>query len=251
VKRVRETVNPEPGAERSIFFQLAERGGSQVLIRVLVVIIPALIAPVLLTQGFDNWLAYWGLQTLLVYASFRSWRAASRYHSPWKSRQIIEAVASLFHAANYHVTLEPTSSTTDDLGPLLSVVDMIAESPDRAFIVEVKQYENSDRIDRMQASNLQTTAWTLSRYKERLGVKAETFYPLMVFVGRQADPVTRDFSQANGIVLIEIAEDMLKQIEKSNPVQLRKLAHEILSPSLIEPSAASSAPAGSLQGLAT
>ena len=236
LKGLRQTLYPETTDGRSAFYPLVAQGRIRVAIRVFAVLVPTIVVVALVAAHVNASWAYVLLQVILIYASGPTWMGAQQNREATKSPQIVEAVAKLFMAGDYYVTLAPTSRSTDDLGPLLSAIDLIAEGPHRAFAIQIAHDRegDSERVDITQASNLQTTAWSLYQYRERLGIRAETLGPALVFVGRAAGPHLRAFSARNKIPLIEINQEKLLQMQAGDPRTLRPIAAESLSSLLIE-----------------
>jgi hypothetical protein len=241
VRQIQQTLYPETADGRSAFYSLVAQGGFKVTVRVLAVVVPLIVMAVLFALGVRATWIYVVLQIALVYGSSPTWQGVARTHTPTPSPQIEEAVAKLFRANGWEVMVAPTSPATDDLGALLSVCDLIAEGPEGAFAVEIgpADEKDSERADIARASNLQTTAWRLLDYRERLGIQAETVRPALVLVGRTAGPRLESFSARSGISIIQIPAEMVKKIESSDSEILGPIAANLLSPLMTDGSESS------------
>jgi hypothetical protein len=230
VSQIRQALFAETPDGRSAYYAIVAKGRGRVAMWILIVAVPT-IAVVLLAQIYMHatWL-YVLLEIWLLCAVQSTWSTAFRVRKAVKSQQIVETIGNLFKACGYYVTLEPSSRSTEDLGPLLSTVDLIAEGPHGAFAIEVKHDLRpvSESIDRMQASNLQTAAWGLRRYRERLGIQSEVLWPVLVFIGREADPNLHEFCKRSEIVLMEFDEQLFLRIQTADAHRLRQIAEELV-----------------------
>ncbi len=230
VSQIRQTLFPDTPGGRSAYYPIVAKGLVGIAWRVLIVAVP-IIAVVLLAEFYirATW-PYIILQIWLFFAVVATWSTGAQVRQPLKSQQVIESIGKLFKACDYHVTFEPSSRSTDDLGPLLSTVDLIADGPQGAFAIEIRHDSRpiSESMDLMQASNLQTAAWGLRRYRERLGIQNEVLWPVLIFVGQEADPNLREFCRRNKIVVIEIDEQLFLRIQTDDPDTLRQIAKELV-----------------------
>ena len=230
VLQIRQTLFADTPGGRSAYYGIVAKGRAVVAMRVLIVAVPIIVLVLSAELHMATW-PYVVLQIWLFFTVSPTWLTGTKGLQPPKSQQIVETIGNLFKACGYYVTLEPSSRSTEDLGPLLSAVDLIAEGPQGAFAIEIKHDPRpvSESMDRMQASNLQTSAWGLSRYRERLGIQHEVLWPVLVFVGRKADPNLREFCKRNQIILIEIDEQQFLRIQKGDADTMKQFAQELVS----------------------
>ncbi len=231
ISQIRQTLFPDTPGGRSAYYGIVAKGRARVAIWVLIVAVP-IVAVVLLVEIYMHvtW-PYALLQIWLLLAAQPTWLTGTRVRQPVKSQQIVETIGNLLKACGYYVTLEPSSRSTEDLGPLLSTVDLIAEGPHGAFAIEIKHDTGpvSESMGRMRASNLQTAVWGLRRYRERLGIQTDVLRPALVFIGQQADPKLREYCKRNEIILIEIDEQLFLRIKTGDSDTLRQIAQELVS----------------------
>jgi len=237
---LREALYPKASDARSSFYPLVAQGLARAFFRVSLVIVPTTLTLALAVIDIDAEWPYALLQITLIYGISPTWVAATRRDPVPESRWKLDAIAKLFQAAGYYVTLEPTSKTTE-LGPLLSGIDLIAEkvggsgaeTSDYAFIITIMHAKkpSAKPLESAQVSNLQTCAWVLGQYKEykqRLGIRSDTLLPLAIFIGIRPDPVVRELADEKGILLLEIEEHILDRAH--DPVKLQEIAHGLLDP---------------------
>lgn len=238
VRRIQQTLYPETADGRSAFYPLVAQGLSKVTLRILAVAVPVALTAVFVALGVKTTWIYVVLQIAFVYCAGPTWQRVSQTHTTAASPQIEDAVAKLFRATGCEVMVSPASPVspehpeTHDLGALLSVVDLIAEGPSGAFAVEIASSEqgDSERADIARASNLQTTAWRLQEYRERLGIQAETVRPVLVLVGRGAGPNLESFSARGGISIIQIPAEAVEKIVAGDSETVSSMAADLLSP---------------------
>jgi hypothetical protein len=229
ISQIRKTLFPDTPGGRSAYYGIVAKGRAEVAMRVLIVAVPIIV----LVLSAEVYMATWPYVVLQIWLFFTvspTWLTGTRVRQPLKSQKVVESIGNLLKACDYHVTFEPSSRSTEDLGPLLSTVDLIAEGPRGAFAIEIKHDSRpvSESMDRMQASNLQTAAWGLRRYRERLGIQSEVLWPVLIFIGREADPNLREFCRRNEIVVIEIDEQLFLRIQTGDADTLRQIAQELV-----------------------
>jgi hypothetical protein len=232
VRQIQQTLYPETADGRSAFYSLVAQGRLKVILRILVVAVPFIMMALLFASGTGATWMYVVLQIVLVYCSGPTWQGVAQTHTPAPSPQIEEAVANLFRVNGWEVMVAPATPATNDLGALLSVVDLIAEGPAGAFAVQIAPPEekDSERMDIACASNLQTTAWRLHDYREQLSIHAETVRPALVLAGRMAGPRLESFSGRSGISMIQIPAELLPKITSRDSGDLGSIAATLLSP---------------------
>ena len=151
-------------------------------------------------------------------------------------RRALKALTKLLKATGYETTPSPRTGNSE-VDPLIVTVDILAQSPDRAKVIEVKTTtRKNDPIEWHEASRLRNAAWALEdEFKQQDGYGSVA--PVMVLIGRKkADSLTR-FLEEEPMQVIEVEDvELISQIlAEEDEERLRQLAADHFGIEVVDP----------------
>jgi hypothetical protein len=228
IRRLRDQLYPDVAGFKSAFYDMVAHKQRQVLGCTVapVVILGAVLIALALAASIGRWI-YVCIEVYLVIISAWLWTAGEL---PIRSGSAIKAIARLFDAVGYEVTLSPRTGD-ETVDPLLVNVDLLAQGAERSLAVQVQTSgQKQEAIDWTLASTLQAAAWRLSsvnRAASRTPYKVE---PLLVLVGIEPDESLASFSKEEEFNLLEMPGEALSEIRLAVGLEERQeLAHRYLS----------------------
>jgi hypothetical protein len=232
---------PEVTGTRSPFFPLAAKPRYIVMAALGLVIAVAAGLRLLEPTG----LAFTFLLTMALFYTSAPLAQTGGRRGEDKSREISSMIEKLLAAAGYHTTRSPVTGNAA-IDPLISDVDYLALSGERAYAVELKVAPDADQsVDWSAASALRTAAKALQDALPSRGDVPIRVNPLLIVVGGRIDDALRLFSEEQGVKLVHFGREIVRDSLPADGQSQRERALQLLG---IPPGNGASAPATSSSG---
>jgi hypothetical protein len=215
---------PEVAGTRSPFFRLAAQPRY--------IIMGALGLLVAVAAGlwlFDaNGLAFTFLLTMALFYTSAPLAQTGDRRGEHESRQVSNVIEKLLVAAGYHTTRSPVTGNAA-IDPLISDVDYLALSGERAYAVELKVATDAERsVEWSTASALRTAAKALQDALPSRGGAPISVNPLLIVVGGRIDDALRLFSAEQGVKLVHFGREILRDSLPAEGQSRREHALQLL-----------------------
>jgi hypothetical protein len=182
----------------------------------------------------------WPFSTVLALALFYPSLAIEKYErqtaKPQKARDV-EAIAKLLQHAGYQVTVSPRTGRAD-VDPFLKSVDLLAQSPERNLVIEVKTHHRVQTPVEWESAALLRTAASAMQDALSGDEAQKPVQPLLIVVARKIAASCEEFSKSEEFPLRRIEdESVIDQVIKENdPEAVRAMAARYLGVAAVGPS---------------
>lgn len=223
---------PNTAGARSAFYPLLveRRLLERAVLAVLVAIAVGVVVFAIAAQFRPPWraLAAW-LAVFFLYTAV----ALDGLHRPSgdsaRRQRTVRALAKLLGAAGYEAHTAPRTGRTE-VDPLIANVDLLALSPRRALVIEVKDGDGGGQpVEWHEASRVRTAAWALEEVLREEQGSIEVV-PVLVLFGRKRHPSLDQYLRDEPLTVAEIDDPALigEALRENDPARLRSLAIERL-----------------------
>jgi hypothetical protein len=141
-----------------------------------------------------------------------------------RRQRTVRALAKLLVAAGYEAHTAPRTGRSD-VDPLIANVDLLALSPRRALVIEIKDGDGGKPVEWHEASRVRTAAWALEEVL-REEQRAIEVIPVLVLFGRPRHPSLEQYLKDEPLTVAEIDDPELigEALREEDPARLRALA---------------------------
>lgn len=218
---------PNTAGARSPFYpllverRLLERAVFALLVTIAVGV---LVAAVMAALSRPLWRALAGLLAI-VFVYTAVW--LDGLHRPQgesaRRQRTVRALAKLLTAAGYEAHTAPRTGRSD-VDPLIANVDLLALSPRRALVIEIKDAGGAP-VEWHEASRVRTAAWALEEVLREEQRSIEVI-PVLVLFGRPRHASLEQYLKDEAVAVAEIDDPELigEALREDDPARLRSLA---------------------------
>lgn len=156
----------------------------------------------------------------------------------------LRGLSRSLESAGYSAVLSPRTGRPD-IDPLITTVDLLASSPQRAWVIEVKaEGPGKGPVEWHEASRLRNAAQVMQEVlaAEEPTVEVE---PLLILVGRRRGDSLDRYLQREAMRVVELEEDGLAELgDEPEETRVRELLEELGIDYLAAPTAATAGERG-------
>ncbi len=141
-----------------------------------------------------------------------------------RRQRTVRALAKLLVAAGYEAHTAPRTGRSD-VDPLIANVDLLALSPRRALVIEIKDGGGGAPVEWHEAARVRTAAWALEEVLREEQRSIEVI-PVLVLFGRPRHASLEQYLKDEPLAVAEIDDPELiaEALREDDPVRLRSLA---------------------------
>lgn len=141
-----------------------------------------------------------------------------------RRQRTVRALAKLLSAAGYEAHTAPRTGRSD-VDPLIANVDLLALSPRRALVIEIKDGGGGEPVEWHEASRVRTAAWALEEVLREEQRSIEVI-PVLVLFGRPRHASLDQYLKDEPLAVAEIDDPELigEALREDDPARLRALA---------------------------